>query len=327
MIKYGVIKKQRKNILITGASVGLGLEVARLLIEKDEYNLFLTARASSLTRFIENGITPSKHIHLEALDVTDASMRLQLIQKINETAGGVDILINNAGFTFRSVLEDVSDNDQIQQMETNFRAPMQLIRLCLPYMRDKRAGQIINISSVGGMMAMPTMGIYSASKHALEGASESLWYEVRPWNIKVTLLSPGFINSKGFEKVRKTWMSNASMENSSSTYFEHYKNMEGFVERIMKKTPSTSYSVAKKVLKVIEAKNPPLRVTATWDALVFKLMKAVIPQRLYHAILYYSLPGIRKWGRRPKITRIKGQVKDEKNLSTVSKSKIKTKAS
>lgn len=289
---------KRKTILITGASVGLGLELAKLLIRKNKYNLVLTARETSLERFAAEGIFPEENVYLEALDVTDASQRIYLIQKINEQFGGVDILINNAGFSFRSVMEDVSEKDQLLQMETNFSGPIQLIRLCLPYMRTKRCGKIINISSVGGMMAMPTMGIYSASKHALEGASESLWYELRPWNIKVTLIAPGFINSKGFEKVRKTWMSEASMSNSDSTYYEHYRNMEGFIENIMKHTPSTSFTVAKKVVKVIEAKNPPLRVSGTIDAVLFKLMKCLLPQRLYHSILYLSLPKIWRWGKK-----------------------------
>ena len=137
---------------------------------------------------------------LRPLDITSADMRGELIANIEAQYGGVDILINNAGFTFRAVVEDVSEEDRLQQMNTNFRSPMELIRLCLPNMRQKRQGKIINISSVGGQMAMPTMAVYSASKHALEGATESLWYELKPWNIKVTLVQPGFINSKGFEK-------------------------------------------------------------------------------------------------------------------------------
>ncbi len=95
--------------------------------------------------------------------------------------GGVDVLINNAGVAYRSVVEHVSERERLQQMGINFRAPMELTRLVLPYMRSRRAGRIINVSSMGGMMAMPTMAVYSASKFALEGATESLYYEVKPW--------------------------------------------------------------------------------------------------------------------------------------------------
>ena len=288
--------EKRKVILLTGASVGLGLELARLLMKENKYRLVLTARPTSLERFETEGIVESEFVHLRPLDVTYNNLREDLIFESNQQFGRVDILINNAGFTYRSVVEHVTENERLLQMETNFRGPMELIRLCLPKMREKRGGKIINISSVGGQVAMPTMGIYSASKHALEGSSESLWYEVRPWNISVTLIAPGFINSKGFEKVRKTPLSERCSTVEDGAYFQHYKYMENFIEKVMKLTPATSTSVAKKVIKVIEAKNPPLRVAGTWDAILFTVFRKFTPQRLYHFILYYSLPSIRKWG-------------------------------
>ncbi|GAB5382481.1 MAG: SDR family oxidoreductase [Aliiglaciecola sp.] len=290
----------RQVILITGASAGLGLEIARRVISTAQYLVVLTARPNSMSRFASVGIVENENILLRPLDITSADMRTDLIAELNKKYGGVDVLINNAGFTFRAVVEDVAEEDRLLQMNTNFRSPMELIRLCLPSMRNKRNGKIINISSVGGQMAMPTMAVYSASKHALEGATESLWYELRPWNIKVTLVQPGFINSKGFEKVRKTDLSNASAQEVNSSYYQHYKNMESFIERVMKLTPSTSSTVANKVLKVIQANNPPLRVAGTWDAVFFKLMRRLLPQRIYHGMLYKFLPNINKWGPREK---------------------------
>lgn len=284
-------------VLITGASAGLGLEIAKNVIASKQYCVVLTARPNSMERFSHEGIIESDDVLLRPLDITSADMRNELITEINSDYGGVDIIVNNAGFTFRAVVEDVSEEDRLLQMNTNFRSPMELIRLCLPNMRSKRKGKIINISSVGGQMAMPTMAVYSASKHALEGATESLWYELKPWNIKVTLVQPGFINSKGFEKVRKTDLSRQSSEETNSAYHQHYVNMEKFIERVMNITPSTSNTVARKVLKVIKAKNPPLRVAGTLDAVFFKLMRRFIPQRIYHGILYYFLPNIHKWGK------------------------------
>ena len=288
---------RRPVILLTGASVGLGLELARLLIQQDRYHLFLTARPSSLDRFENAGISDTEFIHLRALDVTFNNMREDLIHEINEKFDGVDVLINNAGFTYRSVAEHVTENERLVQMETNFRAPMELIRLCLPKMRERRSGKIINISSVGGQMAMPTMGVYSASKHALEGSTESLWYEVKPWNIKVCLVAPGFINSEGFEKVRKTPLRQRESKDSETAYYFHYKYMENFIEKIMKFTPTTSKSVAKKIVKVINSKNPPLRILGTWDAVLFNLFRKFVPQQIYHYLLYRSLPRVKEWGK------------------------------
>lgn len=287
---------KKQVVIITGASAGLGLAIARRAISTNDYLLVLTARPNSMGRFKEEGIIANENLLLRALDITSDQMRRELIDELEEQYGGVDILINNAGFTFRAVVEDVSEEERLQQMNTNFRSPMELIRLCLPGMRQKRKGKIINISSVGGQMAMPTMAVYSASKHALEGATESLWYELKPWNIKVTLVQPGFINSKGFEKVRKTDLSSISSEEVDSAYHQHYVNMEQFIERIMNLTPSTSETVANKVVSVMRAANPPLRVAGTWDAVFFKLMRRFIPQRIYHGILYHFLPNIGKWG-------------------------------
>src|SRR4029077_15566896 len=130
-------------------------------------------------------------------------------------------------------LEHVSDDERVAQMDVNYLAPMDLIRLVLPRMRAKRAGRIINVSSVGGMMAMPTMALYSASKFALEDACESLWYEVRPWGIKVSLVEPGFIHSDSFQRTRYTPESKRAMSDERDPYHIHYKNMAGFISRLM----------------------------------------------------------------------------------------------
>jgi short-subunit dehydrogenase len=284
----------QKVILLTGASTGLGLTIAKKLI-KENYHLVLTARPSSMERFKTCGIEEADNVWFRPLDVTDQEQRIDLILEINQRLGGVDILINNAGFTFRSVVEHVQEDERIQQMDTNFLAPMELTRLVLPFMRGKREGRIINISSVGGMMAMPTMAIYSASKWALEGSTESLWYEVKPWNIKVTLIQPGFINSDSFLHVRDTKKSKLSKE-SNDNYHNHYKNMSSLIAKVMKLSPSNAEDVANKTLKVIKAKNPPLRVAGTFDAHLFSIIRRILPRRLYHSILYYTLPGISKWG-------------------------------
>ena len=140
------------------------------------------------------------------------------------------------------------------------------------------------------------MGAYSASKWALEGMSEALWYEVKPWNIRVSLIEPGFINSGGFENVRFTGQSREGLSRVSDPYFTHYATMSAFIAKIMRRTWATSDSVAKTILHTLERKHPPLRVPATLDAHLFALLRRLLPRRLYHAVLYRSLPGIRRWG-------------------------------
>jgi len=241
-------------------------------------------------------ITESERVWLRPLDVVVPAQREAVIDEAQAVWGGVDVLINNAGVAYRAVMEHVPENERLAQMNINFRSPMELIRLVLPGMRAKRRGRIINISSVGGMMAMPTMAAYSASKFALEGASESLWYEVRPWGIYVSLVEPGFIHSDSFQRVHLTPQSEWSASHHDDPYYQHYHHMHDFITRWMNRTSATPEHVAGIVIKTMVRKRPPLRVSATWDARLFDLLRRFLPRRLYHAILYRSLPHIREWG-------------------------------
>lgn len=285
------------TILITGASAGVGLELSRILLDKSAHRLVLTARPSSLSRFAEVGIVDSERVLVRPLDVTDDAARKAVIDEVTARWGGVDVLVNNAGLTFRCVAEHVTEDERIAQMNVNFLAPMSLTQLVLPSMRAARFGRIVNVSSVGGMTAMPTMSVYSASKFALEGASESLWYEVRPWGIAVTLVEPGFINSDGFLKVLFTDAATAALADPKDPYHEHYRNMESFVGRLMTLTFQTPRDVAETIVDVIEARNPPLRVAGTMDAWLFDFFRRFLPHRLYHRLLYAGLPRVWEWGK------------------------------
>ena len=282
-------------VLITGASSGIGLALARLLSSRP-YRVVATARESSLARIGDESFAKSDRFLLRPLDVNDAEQRRALVAEVYDRWGRIDVLVNNAGICFRSVVEHMDENDELLQLKTNFLSPVELTKLVLQRMRQRRAGRIINVSSVGGMMAMPTMGSYSASKFALEGASEALWYELRPWGIKVVLVQPGFINSNSFRHVY-TGSCAESPERAAEEYISYYRNMNSFIERLMSRAIATSESVAKKVLWAIEHPNPPLRVPATIDAYFFSLLRRLLPRRIYHWLLYKNLPGVSNWGK------------------------------
>ncbi|MBI3878758.1 MAG: SDR family NAD(P)-dependent oxidoreductase [Verrucomicrobia bacterium] len=282
-------------VLVTGASTGLGLALARKLLPTP-HRLILTARESSLPRFAAAGISESDRVWLRALDVTSAAERQRVVDEADAKWGGVDVLINNAGIAYRAVVEHITDDGRLDQMNINFRAPMELIQLVLPRMRAKRAGRIINLSSVGGMMAMPTMALYSASKFALEGATESLWYEVRPWNIHVSLVQPGFIHSNSFLNTRYTAASKRAHDDPASPYFHHYDRMARMIARLMNSTRHTHEHVAEVILRTMRQKNPPLRVAGTPDAHLFGLLRRFLPRGLYHRLLYGRLPEVKIWG-------------------------------
>ncbi|WP_044252795.1 SDR family oxidoreductase [Rhodopirellula sp. SWK7] len=296
------LKSNRHQVvLVTGASVGLGLAIARLLIHEQRHaklHLVLTARPKSLGRFLNNDIIERDGLWIRPLDVTDSQQRHAVVDEIESKLGGVDVLINNAGVAYRSCVEHVTEPERLHQMNINFRSPLELARCVLPGMRARRSGKIINISSVGGMMAMPTMSVYSASKFALEGASEALFYELKPWNVSVTLIQPGFMRSDAFEKVPYTIKSAEASADPANPYHEHYHHMERFIERAMHRAPATPESVAAKVIKVIRHRSPPLRVYGGIDALLFSLLRRVLPRRFYNWFLYRNLPKIREWGTR-----------------------------
>jgi NAD(P)-dependent dehydrogenase (short-subunit alcohol dehydrogenase family) len=285
-------------VLITGASSGIGLALAQRLAlpaYAEHYHLVATTRPDSLHALEEAGLTPSDDLVIRSLDVTVSEERRAVVEEIERDFGGVDILINNAGISYRSVVEHMTEEDEWLQFKTNLFGPAHLMRLVLPGMRARREGRIINVSSVGGMMAMPTMGEYSASKFALEGLSEALYYEMKPWNVKVSLFQPGFVHSESFKKVL---LSDAAQEavDTGATYANYYRYMSRFIEKLMKQAAATPDSLARRIIKLMDHPNPPLRVPASTDALLFGLMTRFIPRRAYHSLLYRSLPGIKRWG-------------------------------
>ena len=258
-------------VLVTGCASGIGLALAGRLRAWQDARVVLTARASSLPRLRAAGFEPDDRLWLRPLDVTRNSERRSLISEIDERLGGVDVLINNAGLTFRSTHEHLHTDEIDEQLAVNFVGPMDLARLVLPY---------------------------SASKFALEGASEALWYEMRPWNVRVTLVQPGFIHSESFQKVRLSRDAVALRSVDEDGYRAVYDSMTPFIETLMNHASATPDTVARRILRTVQMHNPPLRVSATLDARVFYMVRRLLPRRLYHWILYRCLPHVRTWGPR-----------------------------
>jgi len=290
------LKNVCKNVFITGASTGIGLALVKELRQDPKIRIIATARESSMDRFKENGVEESERLLLKPLDICDYEKASVLIHGLDEKLGGVDVLVNNAGVSYRSVVEHMNPEAENHQMMVNYLGAVHLIREVLPSMRKKRQGRIINVSSVGGMMAMPTMASYSASKFALEGVSEALWYELKPWGIKISLIQPGFIRSDAFQRVLMPEAAKNAQANEKMPYHHYYAGMTPFVEKFMKRSPCTPEKIAKIIVKTMKKKNPRLRVPAGPDARFFSFLRRMMPRRLYHWILYKNLPNIQRWG-------------------------------
>jgi short-subunit dehydrogenase len=282
-------------VLLTGASVGIGLAIARLLVQDEKTHLILTARASSLGRFSELGFTQSTRLWLRALDVTDERQRRSVVHEVEEALGGIDVLINNAGITYRTVAEYATQLELSHQMAVNYEGPMALAALVLPGMRERRSGRIIQISSAGGLVAMPTMGLYSASKFALEAASEAMHYEVRPFGVQVSLVLPGFIRSPSYQQSIVGELSKRASSDQNDPYYPHFTNMNRFIDRMMRFARATPESVARRVVKTMNRTRAPLRVIATWDARLLWWFRRFAPHSVNIWLTYRMLPGRRHW--------------------------------
>lgn len=283
-------------VLVTGCSSGIGLALAELLYKEKHYRVVVTARAGSLAHLKER-FQENERFWVRKLDVTSEAERNELIHEVSQAWEGINILINNAGVSYRAVVEHMNVVEEQHQFDVNYFGPVGLIRAVLPHMRKVGRGKIINVSSVSGMLAMPTMGSYSASKYALEGLSEALWYEVRPLGINISLIQPGFVRSKSFLNV--VYSAQSGPEHGvESLYADYYQHMTPFIERLMGFSFTTPASVARKVLKTMQRTNPPLWIPATFDAKVFYYLRRFVPRRILLELLFATLPRVRLWAKK-----------------------------
>lgn len=286
--------REKPVVIVTGCSSGIGLSLAKRLYARDDLRVVVTSRKDSKD-ILENNFSESERFKVRVLDVTKEEDIYSLVNEVTNLWGRVDIVINNAAVCFRAVVEHMDFDSEMLQLKTNYLGPMALIRSVLPIMREQRTGLIINVSSVSGMLAMPTMGSYSASKHALEGATEALWYEARPFGIKVNLVQLGFVNSSSFKRVVLSKKAKISMA-LKGPHSEYYQSMTPMIEKLMSLSFSSSDKIANKIVKLIDKPKERLRLPLTPDAVVFAIIRKIIPAFIFNKFLYLLLPGSLKWG-------------------------------
>lgn len=174
--------------LITGCSTGLGHALADAVLAKG-HNAVVTARDAASVQALADA-HPGSALAL-ALDVTDPAQVAAVVREAEERFGAVDVLVNNAGYGYRSAVEEGGDADIEKLFATNVFGPAAMMKAVLPGMRARRSGAIVNISSIGARICPPGSGYYSASKAALEGLSGSAQKELAPLGISVTVVEPG----------------------------------------------------------------------------------------------------------------------------------------
>ena len=192
----------QKAALVTGSSSGIGLEAA-LALAKDGYHTFASMRDLSKAGELENAAKKENlPIEVIELDVNKEESIVSAVKKVMDSAGRLDVLVNNAGYGQFGCTEDVSVEDFRKQFETNFFSIVRIIQEVAPIMRKQNSGSIINISSVAGRMGLPGSPAYISSKFALEGLGECLRYELGQFGIKTTLIEPGVIKTNFFESMK-----------------------------------------------------------------------------------------------------------------------------
>ena len=177
--------------LITGSSSGIG-QLSALELARRGHRVFASMRNLESARYIvAKAEKENLSVETVRLDVTDADSVTAAIAHVIERAGRLDVLVNNAGFGSSGPVEDYSDEDLKQVFETNFFGALRVTRAALPAMRAQRSGTIIMVSSISGLRTFPFLAVYSASKFALEAASNGLRHELRQFGIRVVLVEPG----------------------------------------------------------------------------------------------------------------------------------------
>ena len=262
--------QHQRTVLVTGASAGIGKATAVKLLAEG-YAVYAAARRVEQMRDLEDAGAVALR-----MDVTREEDLVAGVDRINAERGGVDVLVNNAGFGLFGAMEDISLEEARYQFEVNLFGLARLTQLVLPHMRDRRAGKIVNVSSVAGKMYLPLGSWYHATKHALEGWSDCLRWELKRFGIDVIIIEPGLIGTE-FGGVAFSPMSERSRDSAYA----------GIVDRVAARMNSDGPSgsppsvIANTILKAIRARRPKTRYAAGKFARLALLTRSLASDRMF----------------------------------------------
>ncbi len=250
------------TVLITGCSSGFGLHTA-LEFARRGHRVVATMRAPGRDASLgpaarAEGVT----IGIHALDVCDPAQVPEAVRRAEAEYGPLDVLVNNAGVELRSSIEDADEADIRRQFDTNVLGTVRMMQAVLPGMRARRAGAIVNVSSIAGRVSRPYGGYYAASKHAIEAITEALHYEVAPYGVRVALVEPGQYATRLLDNA---W--NGARFTPASPYWERSVRFDERVRQLVPGgVPPGPEEVARLVCDVALAERPALSHLAGADA-------------------------------------------------------------
>jgi NAD(P)-dependent dehydrogenase (short-subunit alcohol dehydrogenase family) len=260
----------KKVVFITGISSGFGKSVSALLAHRG-YIVYGTCRKECVA---------DDKVNVLQMDVTDADGVNSCIKHVLEREGKIDVLINNAGMHTGGPIEMISDDLVRLQLETSFMGSVHTVKAVLPSMRSQKQGTIINITSIGGIMGLPFQGYYSAAKFALEGWSEALRMELRPFNIKVIVIEPGDFHTRN--TVNRINIHSVNGDNAYEAQFTKTLDIIGNDEN----GGWDPGILATKIANILEKKNPAERyIVASVAQKLAVALKHILPQKWFSSIL------------------------------------------
>jgi NAD(P)-dependent dehydrogenase (short-subunit alcohol dehydrogenase family) len=264
---YAVEMPDQRVVLITGASSGVGQATARLLSQRG-YKVFGTSRNPATAE-------PPPAVEMLPLDVRADDSVQACVEAVVNRGGQLDVLINNAGYELAGALEEISVEEARVQFETNFFGVVRMIDAVLPLMRRQKRGHIINVSSLSGLSPIPFLGMYSASKFALEGYTEALRHEVRPFNIRVSMTEAGFL---------KTPMMHHRQHgvNRIAEYDPWRQRALNAIRAYEEKGPGSEV-VAATLLEIVSSKTPRLRYLIGGQAKSVVRLRRFLPAGMYES--------------------------------------------
>jgi NAD(P)-dependent dehydrogenase (short-subunit alcohol dehydrogenase family) len=244
--------------LVTGCSTGIGREIARAALEAGHQVVVTSRRVADVEDLVD--LHPATALGV-ALDVTDKEQIADAVAAAGTAYGGVDVLVNNAGYGYLSAIEEGDDAEVRALFDTNYFGTVDMTKAVLPQMRERGSGHVVNISSMAGLVANPPNAYYSSTKFAMESLTEALSKEVGPLGIKVTAIEPGAF--------RTDWARRSMHEAAApiEAYADGVGARKELIRAFADHLPGDPRKVAEAVLMVVALEHPPLRLLLGADVL------------------------------------------------------------
>ncbi|MEM6612175.1 MAG: oxidoreductase [Cyanobacteria bacterium P01_C01_bin.72] len=248
-----------KKVLITGVSSGLGRALAQKILEQGGYVAGTLRKPSQMDEF--EALAPGRALAIE-MDITNSEQVKAGVEKAISNFGQIDVLANNAGHGLVGAIEETSDTEAQQMLDTNFLGSLRVTRAVLPQMRQQKSGHIINYSAIGGFTGFPGLGVYSAAKAAVDIMGEALAAEVKPLGIDVTILTIGIFRTEfAGRSLRHTEQVLDAYQETPAGKFR------GFIDNLSGNQPNDPELAAEAIIKLIESDEPPLHLALGNDAI------------------------------------------------------------